>query len=49
MSDDGQRLLCNQHGALYRLEDGLCVVGPCTGESLQPVPVRQEGDALEIG
>ncbi len=49
MSDDGQRLLCNQHGALYRLEDGLCVVGPCAGERLVALAVRQDGDALEIG
>lgn len=49
MSDDGNRLLCHQHGALYRLDDGLCVVGPCVGERLQALTVREDGDALEIG
>jgi len=36
---DGTHLLCGTHGALYRREDGLCVDGPCEGESL---------DALEL-
>ena len=49
MSDDGRYLLCHQHGALYRLEDGKCVVGPCAGEWLTPVPVRQDQDALALG
>jgi len=49
MSDDGTRLLCNQHGALYRLEDGLCVVGPCTGDSLQALAVREDDDAVVVG
>jgi nitrite reductase/ring-hydroxylating ferredoxin subunit len=40
MSEDGQHLLCHQHGALYRLEDGSCVLGPCAGERLTPVAVR---------
>jgi nitrite reductase/ring-hydroxylating ferredoxin subunit len=40
MSDDGEYLLCHQHGALYRLGDGKCVVGPCSGESLDRVQVR---------
>jgi nitrite reductase/ring-hydroxylating ferredoxin subunit len=48
-SDDGRYLLCNQHGALYRLDDGRCVAGPCAGESLSVVGVREDGDALEIG
>jgi nitrite reductase/ring-hydroxylating ferredoxin subunit len=49
MSDDGRYLLCHQHGALYRLDDGKCVVGPCAGEWLSPVAVTQELDALAIG
>jgi nitrite reductase/ring-hydroxylating ferredoxin subunit len=47
-SDDGRHLLCNQHGALYRLDDGWCVSGPCAGERLAALAVREDGDALEI-
>jgi nitrite reductase/ring-hydroxylating ferredoxin subunit len=47
-SDDGRHLLCNQHGALYRLDDGRCVAGPCAGESLRALAVRETDDGLEI-
>lgn len=36
-------LLCSGHGALFRIEDGCCVMGPCAGEHLAPWPVRIEG------
>ena len=28
-------ILCANHGALFRIEDGFCVSGPCAGESLR--------------
>jgi nitrite reductase/ring-hydroxylating ferredoxin subunit len=50
MSDDGRYLLCHQHGALYRLDDGKCFSGPCVGESLSAVAVTEDEDgALSIG
>ncbi|MDH5493676.1 MAG: metallophosphoesterase [Myxococcales bacterium] len=30
----GEHLICQTHGAVYRLEDGVCVEGPCVGASL---------------
>lgn len=48
-SDDGKYLLCHQHGALYRLDDGLCTIGPCVGESLLALPIREDGGELEVG
>ena len=30
-------LRCSKHGALFQINDGLCVEGPCQGESLQPL------------
>jgi nitrite reductase/ring-hydroxylating ferredoxin subunit len=44
MSDDGRYLLCHQHGALYRREDGRCASGPCAGESLAALRVTEDGD-----
>jgi nitrite reductase/ring-hydroxylating ferredoxin subunit len=41
--------LCHQHGALYRLNDGKCVSGPCAGESLTPVTVTEDEEELVIG
>ncbi len=36
----GGFLQCATHGALFRPEDGYCLRGPCTGDSLEPVPFR---------
>lgn len=39
---DGRHLLCRTHGALFRVESGLCISGPCLGQSLRPVAIRVE-------
>lgn len=36
---DQGRLVCAAHGASFELENGLCVAGPCRGQSLVPVAV----------
>lgn len=39
--DTEQRYIqCANHGALFQIKDGLCVFGPCQGESLTPLPVH---------
>jgi nitrite reductase/ring-hydroxylating ferredoxin subunit len=48
MSDDGRYLLCNQHGALFRREDGVCIEGPCAGEGLTALKVASEGDEILV-
>ena len=30
---------CATHGALFRIEDGECLQGPCVGQYLTPTPV----------
>ncbi|RMF15821.1 MAG: Rieske (2Fe-2S) protein [Gammaproteobacteria bacterium] len=37
---DGLYLQCSLHGALFRPESGVCIFGPCAGQSLTPVPVE---------
>ena len=39
LTDDGSLIACSWHGALYRIEDGKCVGGPCNGARLLPWPV----------
>lgn len=39
MSLDGRHLHCATHGALFQVEDGRCVGGPCRGRSLTAIPV----------
>jgi len=40
LTADRTHLVCAQHGALYRPEDGLCVAGPCRGASLRPLLIE---------
>lgn len=34
-----RHLVCTAHGARFRVEDGVCVYGPCLGKRLAPVAV----------
>ncbi|MEO6324991.1 MAG: NUDIX domain-containing protein [Thermoanaerobaculia bacterium] len=43
VSEDGKLLVCRKHGALFAPESGLCVSGPCRGDSLQPVQIEPMG------
>lgn len=36
----GERILCTTHGAIFRIEDGLCLKGPCLGAHLRPADVE---------
>jgi nitrite reductase/ring-hydroxylating ferredoxin subunit len=36
MSADRQHIVCFAHGALFMPDSGLCVLGPCLGQSLRP-------------
>lgn len=39
-------LMCSSHGALFQVEDGLCVGGPCIGESLKKIELKIENDQV---
>lgn len=41
-------LACRNHGALFAVEDGFCVAGPCAGESLEPVAVEPRGSGWAL-
>jgi nitrite reductase/ring-hydroxylating ferredoxin subunit len=43
---DGRHIVCATHGAIFRLEDGVCIGGPCPGEQLTPLPLERRGEAL---
>ncbi len=47
LSEDRRHLMCYTHGALYEPATGMCIAGPCKGESLFSLPVHVEhGDVL---
>lgn len=39
LAPGGDLIACSWHGALFRIENGLCVGGPCVGQRLTPWPV----------
>lgn len=42
LSLDKHYIQCATHAALFRIEDGACISGPCSGEALVPVAVVVE-------
>ncbi len=58
LSLDGQHIQCATHAALFRIDDGFCIAGPCSGQSLARLPVfvkdgevclREDGLCVEGG
>ena len=41
-------LVCAAHGACFSVPDGLCVSGPCRGQSLAAVPVEVRDGQLFV-
>ncbi len=37
---------CATHGALFLVESGECVAGPCAGESLLAIPCREDAEGI---
>ncbi|REH39822.1 nitrite reductase/ring-hydroxylating ferredoxin subunit [Paraperlucidibaca baekdonensis] len=48
MDSENHFLICSNHGALFQVEDGLCVSGPCQGESLLAVPIQISDGYIEL-
>lgn len=46
MSPLSRYIACGWHGALFRVEDGVCVGGPCVGRSLIAWPVAVRDGAI---
>ncbi len=38
LSANGERIICSAHGAHFEPDTGLCIHGPCLGQSLQALP-----------
>lgn len=50
MSLEGTHIQCSTHGALFQLEDGHCIAGPCRGEDLTPlnIDINKQGEIYLI-
>lgn len=48
LTKDSSRIICASHGALYDIQSGECVAGPCAGQFLNRVEVRVEGGMVIV-
>ena len=40
LDTERKNIVCATHGAVFRIEDGVCIDGPCPGKSLQAVSLE---------
>ena len=40
LDETAEHLVCSTHGARFRVSDGVCVIGPCEGDRLEPVDIE---------
>jgi nitrite reductase/ring-hydroxylating ferredoxin subunit len=48
LTKDGSQIICSSHGAIYEIESGVCVSGPCPGKMLRPVPVENRNGEIVV-
>lgn len=48
LRDERGHLVCAAHGAVFELEQGSCVSGPCRGAALTPLALRVEGSNVFV-
>ena len=48
LDSDNEFIQCATHGALFLMETGECVSGPCVGQSLQPVLIEERAGAVYL-
>jgi nitrite reductase/ring-hydroxylating ferredoxin subunit len=49
LTSDGNLIICCSHGALFARDNGLCIAGPCQGQSLTPIPIEVFAGYVMIG
>jgi nitrite reductase/ring-hydroxylating ferredoxin subunit len=42
----GSLLQCATHGALFLIDSGECVAGPCAGQSLRALPCKEDAQGI---
>ena len=42
LSHNKENIVCSTHGALFQIDTGLCIFGPCKDAYLQSIPITIE-------
>ena len=48
LNHDKSLILCSTHGALFEIESGLCIAGPCQNQSLKMADFYIENEHIYI-
>lgn len=48
LSFDRRFIQCALHGAMFNIENGACIAGPCPGAALEALPVTVEDGQLVV-
>lgn len=48
LDSEGQLIQCSTHGALFSIEEGHCLTGPCQGDFLTKVDFEIENDNIIV-
>lgn len=46
LSLDGEHIQCSLHGARFTIDRGLCIYGPCLGQSLKSIELNITNDMI---
>lgn len=49
LTPDRALILCSSHGAVFEISTGLCVAGPCAGQSLKRIPILIDAGFVILG
>jgi len=45
---DNALIQCTTHDALFMIDSGECIAGPCVGDTLQTIPITINADVIEL-
>lgn len=48
LTRDRRLIMCSAHGAIFEIETGICVGGPCPGARLPALPARISGGLVDV-
>jgi len=48
LEPDGELIQCNMHGALFTIENGECISGPCQGDALTSVAIEVSDQTIYL-
>ena len=48
LDTDLKYIQCSMHGALFEIDSGLCIHGPCLNQSLKALPVKVEAEQVLV-